>query len=74
MTRVWQCLKPYQEQGWVQLECDLEYENKLEMDLESQGELDLAAIAPSRGQLRLTDPEGFLFSNVVLTALFEALE
>ena len=29
---------------------------------------------PSSGSLRLTDPEGFLFSNVVLTAIFEEFE
>jgi putative oxygen-independent coproporphyrinogen III oxidase len=49
MQEVWQCLQPYQQQGWVEM------------------------INPSQDckRFRLTDPEGFLFSNVVLTALFE---
>lgn len=29
---------------------------------------------PTTGRLKLSDPEGFLFSNVVLTAIFEAFE
>ncbi|MDX2241290.1 MAG: radical SAM family heme chaperone HemW [Leptolyngbyaceae cyanobacterium bins.302] len=29
---------------------------------------------PSSGRLKLTDPEGFLFSNVVLTTIFEEFE
>lgn len=29
---------------------------------------------PTSGRLRLTDPEGFLFSNVVLTAVFEEFD
>lgn len=47
--KIWQCLQPYQKQGWVEF----------------------AEVGD--GYLRLTDPEGFLFSNVVLSALFERL-
>ncbi len=53
------CLQPFRHQGWVEI-------------VDAQG----AAIAPTaplsaHGRLRLTDPEGFLFSNVVLVKLFE---
>lgn len=49
LKRIWQCLEPYQKQGWVEF------------------------TETSDGYIRLTDPEGFLFSNVVLAALFERL-
>jgi putative oxygen-independent coproporphyrinogen III oxidase len=32
-----------------------------------------SATMPTQGRLRLTDPEGFLFSNVVLVKLFESI-
>jgi oxygen-independent coproporphyrinogen-3 oxidase len=41
--------------------------------LESINQIFLEAI-PETGRIRLTDPEGFLFSNVVLTTLFEEFE
>lgn len=44
--KIWQCLQPYAEKGWVEV-----------VD----------------GQLRLSDPQGFLFSNVVLADLFGRL-
>lgn len=46
-----QCLRPYQERGWV-----------------------VQSSAATDAHLRLSDPEGFLFSNVVLTALFHQLQ
>lgn len=48
--KIYQCLLPYQKQGWVEF-----------VDRESSK------------YAQLTDPEGFLFSNVVLAALFERL-
>jgi len=44
-----------------------------------QGLVDLSSefqpdTMPRSGRLRLTDPEGFLLSNVVLTAIFEAID
>lgn len=59
---VWHCLAPFWQTGWVAV-------------IDDQGE----AIAcsnqlPWQGVLRLTDPEGFLFSNVILVSLFAAFE
>ncbi|MEB3358968.1 MAG: radical SAM family heme chaperone HemW [Synechococcales bacterium] len=56
-------LAPFQRRGWV------------EIGQPQQGEsIDLEAIAHSPHQrIRLTDPEGFLFSNEVLSSLFNAL-
>lgn len=56
LERVWRCLYPYAQQGWVKVEEAI------------------APTVPLRGSIRLTDPEGFLFSNVVLTDLFEEFE
>jgi oxygen-independent coproporphyrinogen-3 oxidase len=56
------CLKPYGDRGWVEIvnregkKINPDWHN-LEQNLELR--------------LRLTDPDGFLFSNLVLTALFE---
>jgi len=47
VAKIWQCLQPYSQQGWVEL--------------------------VRTDQLRLTDPEGFLFSNTVLARLFHQL-
>jgi oxygen-independent coproporphyrinogen-3 oxidase len=58
IDRVWKCLQPYQKVGWI--------------TVDSEENLTLAS--PRAGRLRLTDPEGFLFSNVVLVKLFEAFE
>ncbi|WP_155707142.1 radical SAM family heme chaperone HemW [Gloeocapsopsis dulcis] len=46
-AKIWQCLQPYYQQGWVEL--------------------------VGTDQIRLTDPEGFLFSNTVLARLFHQL-
>ncbi|HIK10689.1 MAG TPA: coproporphyrinogen III oxidase [Oscillatoriaceae cyanobacterium M33_DOE_052] len=57
--RFWQRLQPYQQRGWVQL-------------LDDSGEIIAAADRlPITGRLRLSDPEGFLFSNSILASLFE---
>lgn len=56
IDRVWKCLQPYQKAGWI----------KVDSDNGSNPEF------LNTGRLRLTDPEGFLFSNVVLVKLFEA--
>ncbi|MES1024088.1 radical SAM family heme chaperone HemW [Gloeocapsa sp. BRSZ] len=47
VAKIWQCLQPYYEQGWVEL--------------------------VGTEQIRLSDPEGFLFSNTVLARLFRQL-
>jgi putative oxygen-independent coproporphyrinogen III oxidase len=46
VEEICKCLRPYFEQGWVEI---------------------------AGGRLRLIDPQGFLFSNVVLAELFEKL-
>ncbi|WP_422632155.1 radical SAM family heme chaperone HemW [Stenomitos frigidus] len=63
LERVWACLQPFQQKGWVKISS-----NKKEV-------IDaLLATLPETGRLQLTDPEGFLFSNVILVALFEEFE
>lgn len=57
LEQIWRCLQPYYRKGWVEVVG-----------------LDGERVAMSaQGQLRLTDPEGFLFSNVVLAELFSQL-
>lgn len=56
-------LRPYFRQGWVEL-FDTETSHLVEPESE------LNQFSPTLS-LRLNKPEGFLFSNVVLTALFE---
>ncbi|MCT7982079.1 radical SAM family heme chaperone HemW [Laspinema sp. A4] len=61
LRQLWQCLLPYYRQGWVQVH--------------SPGEsLDFGPSLPPSGAIRLSDPEGFLFSNTILATIFEALE
>lgn len=55
------CLRPYADRGWVEA-------------ISPAGEplsFELPLLPP--GRLRLRDPEGFLFSNVILSGLFEQL-
>jgi putative oxygen-independent coproporphyrinogen III oxidase len=60
--KIWACLQPYQKMGWVEI-------------LDSQGQTaSTTSHCPDHGRLRLTDPEGFLFSNVMLVKLFGAFE
>ena len=58
LKEIWTCLQPYYQQGWVDI-----------LDGESE-----SINLPTSGRLKLTDPEGFLFSNTILAALFEQLE
>jgi len=63
LEQIWRALRPYQRQGWVEV-------------LGADGkavELQDAQTLPINAQLRLSDPEGFLFSNTVLAALFSQL-
>jgi oxygen-independent coproporphyrinogen-3 oxidase len=57
------CLQPYHCQGWVEL-LDENAQLLSPDDVKNRAGVD---------RLRLSDPEGFLFSNVVLTTLFEKL-
>ena len=62
LEQIWTCLQPYYGKGWVEVVLDGE-----------QVVMSDAEKLPAYGQLRLTDPEGFLFSNVVLADLFSYL-
>jgi oxygen-independent coproporphyrinogen-3 oxidase len=59
--KIWTCLQPYQKMGWVGISG-------------SQNQPIFDSKLPSQGRLKLTDPEGFLFSNVMLVKLFEAFD
>jgi oxygen-independent coproporphyrinogen-3 oxidase len=63
VDRIWNCLQPYWRQGWVEI-------------VRSSGSIVILSEGdrlPLSGNLRLSDPEGFLFSNTVLAALFSKL-
>jgi coproporphyrinogen III oxidase-like Fe-S oxidoreductase len=63
LEQIWMALQPYHRDGWVEV---------LGADGEAV-ELQDAQKLPDDGQLRLSDPEGFLFSNTVLADLFSQL-
>jgi oxygen-independent coproporphyrinogen-3 oxidase len=63
LERVWQCLQPFQARGWVTV--TVGQDETIAQSLET---------LPNTGRLKLTDPEGFLFSNVILVSLFEEFE
>jgi putative oxygen-independent coproporphyrinogen III oxidase len=60
LKKLRKCLQPYDQQGWVKLIDDDGMPVEL---LPNQS-------YPSSGKLRLSDPEGFLFSNTILAELF----
>ena len=62
LEQIWTCLRPYHRQGWVEI-----------VGTDGQAMPDARELRADSGHLRLTDPEGFLFSNVVLTELFSYL-
>jgi putative oxygen-independent coproporphyrinogen III oxidase len=63
VDRIWRCWQPYLDKGWVEF---VGAEN---------ADVSLFPIdRPFFGQLRLSDPEGFLFSNTLLSCLFSQLE
>ncbi len=55
VDRIWRCVQPYYHQGWIEI-------------LDPQGRKSHTLETASR--IKLSDPEGFLFSNTVLAALF----
>ncbi|NER24088.1 MAG: coproporphyrinogen III oxidase [Symploca sp. SIO1C2] len=60
LEKIWACLQPHYRHGWVEV-----------LDTEGQPvKLQEASRLPITGKLKLTDPEGFLFSNTVLADLF----
>jgi oxygen-independent coproporphyrinogen-3 oxidase len=64
--RVLTCLQPYYQQGWVEVT-----EANQQPLILNNWVLDQI---PAEARIRLTDPEGFLFSNTVLAALFSELD
>lgn len=64
LEQIWAALQPYYRSGWVQVVGA----NGETIELQNTQKL------PNSGQLRLSDPEGFLFSNTVLADLFSHLE
>ena len=64
VEKIWQCLQPYWRQGWVEI---MGSDGALHASLDENDGL------PLSGNLRLSDPEGFLFSNTVLATLFNKL-
>ncbi len=60
VAKLWTCLQPYQTVGWVEI--PISYHPAV------------VSSSPAQGQIRLTDPEGFLFSNVILVKLFETFD
>ncbi|MBE9186994.1 coproporphyrinogen III oxidase [Microcoleus sp. LEGE 07076] len=63
VDRIWHCLQPYWRQGWVEIVAA----DRAIAILHSDGKL------PLSGNLRLSDPEGLLFSNTILADLFSNL-
>ncbi|QZZ19873.1 coproporphyrinogen III oxidase [Leptothermofonsia sichuanensis E412] len=61
LERIWVCLRPHYQKGWVRMQPDLEF-----TDFQSEQ-------LPPNGRIQLTDPEGFLFSNIILIDLFQEL-
>ncbi len=62
IAQVLTCLQPYQQSGWIEV---------LNRDRQP---ISINAHLPIEGQIRLTDPAGFLFSNVILLKLFETFD
>lgn len=63
VAQIWTALKPHYQKGYVEV-----------IGVHQKAiELKNAQTLPSIGQLRLSDPEGFLFSNTILADLFAQL-
>ena len=58
VNKIWSCLKPYRDRGWIEV-------------VGNDAKIDSVNFTET---VRLSDPEGFLFSNTILAALFEKLE
>ncbi|MEG4206465.1 radical SAM family heme chaperone HemW [Microcoleus sp. Pol7_A1] len=63
VDKIWHGLQPYWRQGWVEIMTE-------DRAIATLGE---GAKLPLSGNLRLSDPEGFLFSNTILADLFSKL-
>lgn len=58
MEKILTCLRPFQTLGWVEI---------INSDESKKN-------PPENGRFRLTDPEGFLFSNTILASLFSQFD
>ncbi len=63
LQQIWKSLQPFYRDGWVEV---------MGTDGEAVAVHDAQKL-PLTGQLRLSDPEGFLFSNTILADLFRQL-
>ncbi len=63
LKQIWTALQPYYYRGWVEV---------VGVGQEGEDWRETQSL-PRTGQLRLSDPEGFLFSNTVLAELFSQL-
>ncbi len=64
LTKIWKILQPYYQQGWVEI---------LDSNM-SPIRVNFNEKISVYSHIRLTDPEGFLFSNTILSTLFSKLD
>jgi oxygen-independent coproporphyrinogen-3 oxidase len=71
VDKIWRCLQPYWRQGWVEI---MTQDRAIPYGIAPlHATLGEGAKLPLSGNLRLSDPEGFLFSNTILADLFSKL-
>ncbi|MEO6862321.1 MAG: radical SAM family heme chaperone HemW [Microcoleus sp.] len=71
VDRIWDCLQPYWRLRWVEI---VTADRAIPYGIDPlDGTLSEGAKLPLSGNLRLSDPEGFLFSNTILADLFSQL-
>ena len=71
VDQIWRCLQPYWRQGWVEI---VAADGGIPYGIAPlHATLGEDAKLPLSGNLRLSDPEGFLFSNTILADLFSKL-
>ncbi|MCW6050005.1 radical SAM family heme chaperone HemW [Microcoleus sp. A2-C5] len=71
VDKIWRCLQPYWRQGWVEI---VTVDGAIPYGIDPlHAILGEAGKLPLSGNLRLSDPEGFLFSNTILADLFSKL-
>ena len=67
LEHIWTCLQPYCRKGWV------EFVGTMAQPYYQKGWREVDGKKLHEWRLRLSDPQGFLFSNVVLADLFNQL-
>ena len=70
VDQIWRCLQPYWKQGWIEIMTE---DGAILFEGFANATLGEGAQLPLSGKLRLSDPEGFLFSNTILADLFSKL-